>query len=117
MKYHGHSKADARHLHLHGVALEKLLAEPVLKLRVLELLDRWLRDLEHASSRPWLEEWLKMLRNWPQKKMAEVVLDEEKGPALRQCSPLAPVLTAKERWAALKEINQRLDAAWGGMSP
>ena len=117
MKYHGHSKADARHLHLHSVALEKLWAEPELKPRVLELLDRWLRDPEHSSSRPWLEEWLKMLRDWPQERMAEVVLDEEKGQSLRQCSPLAPVLTAKERWAALKEINQRLDATWGGIPP
>jgi hypothetical protein len=42
--------------------------------------------------------------------MREHVLDAEGGQVLRQCSPLAPVLTPQERWAVLKEVNQRLEA-------
>lgn len=114
MFLHGHSKADARHLHLHRVALEKLRREPELKPRVLALLEKWLAGPEGQVSRPWLEEWRTLLRGDSIDRLAEVVLDEERGLMLRQCSPLAPVLTPKERWAALKEINQRLEAGGGG---
>ena len=55
-----------------------------------------------------------MLRDEPLDCVAKVVLDEEHGQMLRQCSPLAPVLTPRERWAALKEINQRLESGGGG---
>ena len=114
MLFHGHSKADARHLHLHRVALEKLRREPALKLRVLALLEKWLGGPEGQISQPWLEEWRTMLRDEPLDHVAKVVLDEERGQVLRQCSPLAPVLTPRERWAALKEINQRLESGGGG---
>ena len=108
---HGHSKSDARHLHLHQVALEKLRREPALKTGVLELLERWLDDDRLRCSRSWLEEWRTMLLTWPFDRLTQVVLDAERGQSLRQCSPLAGVLTPQERWKAIEEVNERLERA------
>ena len=62
---------------------------------------------EHAPSRPWLMQWREMLSGWTPEQIADVVLDPESGQTLRQCSPLAPVLTPQERWAALEEVERR----------
>lgn len=100
-------------MHLHRIALKKLRLEPELRLRALALVERWLVTPGLEGSRPWLEEWRNMLRDWPMDRVELVVLDEEGGQVLRQCSPLAPVLSPRERWAALKEINRRLGPAGG----
>lgn len=108
MTTHGHWRSDARHLHLHRVALEKLRREPSLRAQCRELLARWLADPAQASSRPWLEQWRAMLSDWAIDRIAEVVLDPEEGQTLRQCSPLGPILSPRERWAALAEVNQQI---------
>jgi hypothetical protein len=46
-----------------------------------------------------------MLADWPIDRIEAAVLAEEAGQALRQCSPLGPALTPRERWAALEELN------------
>ena len=102
---HGHAKADARNLHLHRVAFEKLLREPERTRDVRAVLERWLREGMAEASRSWLEQWRQMLDEWPLERIAAVVLDPERGQSLRQCSPLAPVLTPQERWAALRELR------------
>jgi hypothetical protein len=48
-----------------------------------------------------------MLTDWPIERLAAVVLDPIDGLTLRQCSPLGPVLTPRERWAALAEVDRR----------
>jgi hypothetical protein len=109
MPRHGHSRADARNLALHQAALLKLKQRPELQARVLELLDRWLGQEELQSARRSLETWREMLTSWSLAAVQEQVLDEERGQVLRQCSPLAPVLTPRERWAILKTVNERLE--------
>jgi hypothetical protein len=106
MASHGHARSDLRHLHLHQVAMDKLRHHPELRRSCVALLDEWLRRREHAASRPWLMQWREMLSNWTVEQIAEVILDPQTGQALRQCSPLAPVLTPQERWAALEEIER-----------
>jgi hypothetical protein len=107
---HGHFVTDRRSLELHRAAFEKLRGRPELKARVLELVERWLGLEELASSRQWLGEWREMLESWSVERMTARVLDEEGGQVLRQCSPLAPVLTPQERWGILRRVNERLAA-------
>lgn len=107
---HGHRKSDLRHLHLHRLALAALRDRPDLRRQCLDLALRWSSDPDHAPSRQWLAQWCDMLTDWPLEKVARVVLDPEEGQTLRQCSPLGPTLTPQERWAALAEINQRIES-------
>jgi hypothetical protein len=110
MSAHGHSRADARNLYLHRAALANLLGDPALRERCLSLVTRWLAQPEQRPAWPYLERWREMLAHWPPERIAPVVLDEEGGQALRQCSPLGPALTPRERWQLLREINQQLDS-------
>lgn len=107
MATHGHARSDLRHLHLHRVAMEKLRCHPELRRTCVALLDEWLGQKEHAASTQWLLQWREMLSSWTLQQIADVVLDPESGQTLRQCSPLAPVLTPQERWAALEEIERQ----------
>ena len=50
-----------------------------------------------------------MLADWPVDRIANLVLDEERGQTLRQCSPLGPTLTPKERWQLLAEVDREAD--------
>lgn len=101
-------------MRLHCLALEKLRLQPELKVKVLALLERWLEGDAQESSRPSLEEWRSLLQQGSLEELARVVLDEQRGQTLRQCSPLAPVLTPQERWGALKQVNAELRQAATG---
>jgi hypothetical protein len=87
--------------------MEKLRRHPELRRSCIALLDEWLGQREHAASTPWLLQWREMLASWTVQQIVDVVLDPESGQTLRQCSPLAPVLTPQERWAALEEIERQ----------
>src|SRR5437667_3403312 len=86
MQRHGHARADARNLHLHRAALDNLRARPEQRHACARLVESWLAAPE-APARKWLEQWRDMLAEWPVERIAEVVLDEDRGQALRQCSP------------------------------
>jgi hypothetical protein len=102
---HSHSEADRRNRELHRVALEKLQRHPELLASVLSLLEKWLRDENLRHAHTWLGQWQEMLTAWPFAKMRSLVLDDERGQVLRQCSPLGPVLTPQERWRALAQAG------------
>jgi hypothetical protein len=112
MERHGHHRADARNLHLHRAALDKLRLQPELRRACLLLVEKWLEDAGSPAGK-WLRQWRDMLADWPAERMAEVVLDDEAGQTLRQCSPLGPVLTPQERWRLLEEANRALAAEAG----
>jgi hypothetical protein len=76
----------------------------------LALLERWRADPARAASALHLARWREMLEGWSDERIAAVVLDDEGGQALRQCSPLGPALSPRERWRILEEVNRRLDA-------
>src|SRR4051812_12170563 len=107
MLRHGHACADARNLHLHRAALDKLRLQPELRRPCLALVEEWLARPNAAKQ--WLEQWREMLASWPVEGIAEVVLDEAGGQTLRQCSPLGPLFTPRERWKLLEEVNHALD--------
>jgi len=105
---HGHSRSDACHLALHRAALAKLHGHPELRTPCLDLLKYW-RDKQLASgSEPYLEQWADMLEHWSDDQLEGLILDEVKGQALRQCSPLGPLFTAQERSEILERTNQAL---------
>lgn len=106
MESHGHAKADQRNLALHEAALAKLERKPELLEGVMALLDRWLLDTDHRPSWPYLRQWREMLTVWPFQRMAARVLDPDSGQVLRQCSPLGPTLTPRERSAVFMEANR-----------
>lgn len=107
MAAHGHAKSDLRNLQLHRVVVQKLRETPALRAPCLALAERWLASPEQSSSRPWLHQWVEMLRDWPIEEIARIVLDPDGGQTLRQCSPLGPALTPRERWAVLAEVNDQ----------
>lgn len=51
-----------------------------------------------------------MLGSWDVERIGRVVLDVEAGQTLRQCSPLGPALTPRERWATLAAADAELAA-------
>jgi len=106
MDAHGHSRADRRNLHLHRAALAKLREDPHLLEPCIALVETWLKAPEQRAAQPYLERWREMLTRWSLADVARVVLDEIAGQALRQCSPLGPALTPRERWALLEEVNR-----------
>lgn len=87
------------------MALDKLAVDPHLRAECLALVEEWIDRPEQAHARPWLEEWKRMLADWPIDRIRALVLDPEGGQTLRRCSPLAPALSPRERWAALDEVN------------
>ena len=111
MAAQGHARSDRRHLELHRVALEKLSRQPELREACVALLDEWLARDELQAARRWLVQWREMLSTWTLQQIADVILDPAAGQTLRQCSPLAPVLTPRERWAALEEIERQSSLA------
>lgn len=85
--------------------MEKLERHPELLAAVLSLLDGWIRNEELRASRIGLEQWRQMLTRWPFEKVRALLLDPERGQVLRQCSPLGPVLTPRERWRAFPDSS------------
>jgi hypothetical protein len=107
MNTHGHAKADYRNLELHRTALGKLKSNPELLPAVLALLRRWLDDETLRPSWPHLRRWREALTEWPIERLEALVLDPEEGQVLRQCSPLGPVLTPRERSVAFMEAERK----------
>lgn len=107
MAVHGHAAADRRNLHLHRAVFARLRARPELRQPCLLLAERWLKDPALKSAAPYLRQWRDMLADWPMERIEAIALSEDGGQALRQCSPLGPALTPRERWAVLDEVNRQ----------
>lgn len=116
VKPHGHARSDLRNLRLHRAAIEKLRRRPELRQPCLDLVREWQRRQENRASAPWLAQWHEMLSSWSVDRIADSILDPEEGQTLRQCSPLAPVLTPRERWAVLEAVEQEASIDAGGKS-
>lgn len=106
---HGHHKSDARSLALHRAALENLKRRPELKDACLQLAVSWKGRPDLAHARQWLEQWSEMLAQWTDDRICATVLDEIQGQALRQCSPLGPAISPRERWRILADVEAALE--------
>ena len=101
----GPQRSDLRNLHLHRAAVAKLIGSPALREPCLALVCKWLAAEELRGSRPYFERWRELLETASDDELVRIVLDPERGQALRSCSPLGPVLTSKERWELLREVD------------
>jgi hypothetical protein len=90
----GHEKIDRRSIELHRAIAEKLRAQP-------ELLEIARQNIERqlaGRSRQYAEAWRELLASPMAEWLPRLVEDSERMRAMRQSTPFAGVLSAKERW-------------------
>ena len=99
------TREDRRSLSLHEVIAQKLAQEPEATLRQARTtLDLMLK--KHPRAAPLLNEWDQILRR-PVPEITDILLDPKfKGRELRQVTPFAGVLSAKERAHAYKHFAE-----------
>lgn len=104
-----HRLAEARSLALHAVIALRIAEDPCIVARARARVEGWLRD---GSVHPeYAARWLELLR-LPAQGLARALVDPgEKARALRQVTPFAFVVPARERWAIWREVRARFDAA------
>lgn len=100
---------DARSRELHRLVAEKIRSDPSRFRMARDILARW-RVTVSPSSQPYLREWEAIFDQGMERALTVAVESSEHADALRQCSPLACVLTNRERWSFLKEWRRRHDA-------
>jgi hypothetical protein len=104
-----HPELDERSRALHRLVAEKIRLEPARFDRARQILERW-RAIVSGDSQPYLLEWESLFRQGIEPTLGVAVEDSERADALRQCSPLAGVLTNQERWTFLREWGRHHDA-------
>ena len=90
----GHEKTDQRSVQLHRVIAEKLRAQP-------ELLEIAMQNIERqlsGRSRRYAEAWRELLARPVAEWLPRLSEDSEEMRAMRQSTPFAGILSAKERW-------------------
>ncbi len=92
----GHARIDARSLAMHRAIASKLRTQPELLAIARDNLSRWMAGPGH--SRPYFEEWQRILANPLEDILSLIVEDSERMTAMRQCTPFAGVLTPRDRW-------------------
>lgn len=93
---HGHARIDARSLAMHRAIAAKLIANPGLLAIAHDNLKRWATNA--GRSQPYSDAWAELLTKPLHELVALMQEDSEFMRAMRQCSPFAGVLLAKERW-------------------
>jgi hypothetical protein len=96
-----HRDLDARSLAMHRLIAEKLRRDPGLLAHAQATLERW-RARGDPSTRVYDDEWARALRAGLTATLRLMLDESEHGDALRQCSPLACILTAGERFEFLR---------------
>ncbi len=92
-----HALLEARSLALHRAVAERLVADPQVLTRARRRVQGWLD--EGTVARPWAEAWRLALQAAPEQVAALLREDSERARAMRQTSPFAGVLDARQRWA------------------
>ena len=103
MRHAAHALADARSLALHRAVAERLEVEPAVIRRARERVEGWLETGE--VPRPLAEAWLAALDGSVDGLRALLTDGGERAQRLRQASPFAGVLPARERWAILRKVG------------
>lgn len=104
-----HLELDDRSRALHVLVAEKIRQDPARLDHARTILARW-RATVCANTQPHMLEWERILGSSTDEILAIAVENSQRGDALRQCSPLACVLSPRERWAFLREWNRQHDA-------
>jgi hypothetical protein len=104
-----HQEIDERSLTLHRMVADKIRQEPERFARARAVLEHW-RGVVGRDSQPYLVEWERLFERGVDACLAKAVEDSEHAAALRQCSPLACVLTNQERFAFLRTWSREHEA-------
>lgn len=100
-----HSELDARSLRMHQLVADKIRRDPALLDKASQTLARWQQTVD-VRTQPYLAQWALLMSQGVDACLASAVEDSEKAQALRQCSPLAGLLSNPERFAFLKTWSQ-----------
>jgi hypothetical protein len=100
-----HALAQARSLALHRAVLARVEAEPGLLDTVRARLDAWLLD----TSKPqhYVRIWRRLVDGAPEELRAALTSEDEEAIALRQTTPFAGVIDARERWRIWNEVREQ----------
>lgn len=91
-----HRIVEARSLAMHCLAAQKIARDPALLDRVRDTLEQWLSRYGEEAPRALLEWKAILYRPWPE--IAALITDPgERASRLRQSTPIAGVLSARER--------------------
>jgi len=102
-----HRLAELRSLAFHRVVAERIRRDPAVLERARGRVQRWLADAPHAfHARAWAE----ALAGPTESVLALLVDPGERACELRQSTPFAGALGARERWALWREVAERSDA-------
>ena len=104
-----HPELDDRSRALHALVAEKVRQDPERLNHARAVLARW-RETVCANTQPYMLEWERILGSSTDEILAIAVENSQRGDALRQCSPLACILSPRERWAFLRAWSHQHDA-------
>lgn len=102
-----HELAERRSLALHRRIAARIAREPALVDDARARVETWMRDgrIAPAYGRAWLE-----LLGGPARELCRILTDDgEHARALRQSTPFAGVIDARERWALWAEVKREVE--------
>lgn len=94
---------ERRSVALHRMVGERLREDPALIARARQRIDRWLA--EGAIHATYGAAWRQLLSGPLEGLMNALADSGERGRALRQCSPFAGVIDARERWQVWRRVR------------
>jgi hypothetical protein len=100
----GHQRIEEQSIWLHRAVAEKLRQDSALLAKARERVQGWLADASVHSH--YAEAWHRVLALSLEEISQRLVAPDESMRALRQCSPFAGALTARERWAVLRRFRE-----------
>ena len=99
-----HRLIEERSLRLHRAVADKARRDPEILAKARERVESWLLD---GSVHPrYAEAWRRLLASQPEEVLSRLVDPGETMCALRQCSPFAGALVARERWRILRQLKE-----------
>lgn len=98
-----HERAITRSCALHAAVAQRLQCDPSLVIRARQRVESWLRD--GSVARPYAEAWQTALAAPLGELVVALVERSERMNDLRQVSPFAGVLDARERWRVRKSAD------------
>ena len=94
---------EDRSLALHQAAVALMQADDAVRLRALEILRRWLVDIDE-NVRPVMVQWLPILEN---RDWDKALSQDQEGDQRRHASPCSCILPTDQRLAILAACRQR----------
>ncbi len=99
-----HQLALERSLYFHRLVAQRIRRDPAILERARKRVRMWLAE---TPDRPYVREWEKVLAGDAESVAAFIVDRSERAEELRQSSPFAGALDARERWRVWRETPER----------